>query len=85
MFEAINQAYARSTLPQEGIKKVTHNKQHEIYDNFKVLVEFQDIPHAEKDGCMDVVIKFKMANHNLLWYVKVSFEYIAGKNNNIVL
>ena len=46
MFEAINQAYARSTLPQEGIKKVTHNKQHEIYDNFKVLVEFQDIPHA---------------------------------------
>ena len=56
MFEAINQAYARSTLPQVGIKKVTHNKQHEIYDNFKVLVEFQDIPHAEKDGSMDVVI-----------------------------
>ena len=50
MFQAINQACARSTLPQEGIKKVTHNKQHEIYDNFKVLVEFQDIPHAEKDG-----------------------------------
>ena len=72
MFEAINQAYARSTLPQEGIKKVTHNKQHEIYDNFKVLVEFQDIPHAEKDGYMDVVIKFKMANHNLLSYVTVN-------------